>query len=158
MDLSAAKALILRHEGLRYSAYRDSVGKKTIGIGFNLDAPGAKTVCEGLGINYALVYAGNSPLTETQVQALFNYSFDLAFSNAHSACPQFDSLKEGAQQVLTDMAFELGYTGLSQFRHFLYALALSPPDYLSAAEGMRQSKWYIQVPSRAQEDVELMLS
>ena len=38
--------------------YVDSTGHKTIGVGFNLDASGAKTACESVGIDFAAVYAG----------------------------------------------------------------------------------------------------
>ena len=38
--------------------YVDSTGHKTIGAGFNLDASGAKTACESVGIDFAAVYAG----------------------------------------------------------------------------------------------------
>ena len=41
-----ASSIITRHEGSRKCVYVDTTGHKTIGVGFNLDAPGARTVIE----------------------------------------------------------------------------------------------------------------
>src|ERR1700748_1548529 len=147
MDIKRLRALISQHEGIRYSAYKDTEGNSTIGIGFNLNTPQAKAICEGFGIDYDAILTGNTPLTQDQVMQLFDYSIDLAFADAHAACPNFDSLCAGAQLALCDMAFNLGQSRLREFKHMLAALAVK--DYDTAATQMADSIWAGQVPNRS---------
>jgi len=51
-------------------------------------------------------------------------------------------LDDDAMDVLTEMTYNLGQPGLSQFNKMWAALAKESPDYQKAAEEMKDSRWY----------------
>jgi len=111
-------------EGYRQFPYKDTVGVSTIGYGCALDVgwpePFASAVCK----------------LQTEI--------------AETACRQLDvyaDLDPVRQSVLVEMMFNLGPAKLAQFTH-LFA-ALRAHDYVAAAQAMLDSKWAIQVKSRA---------
>jgi lysozyme len=57
--------------------------------------------------------------------------------------------------VLCDMCYNLGIKGLLKFKKFLNAVDES--DYETAAEELKQSKYYKQVPNRAKRNINLIL-
>lgn len=66
---------ILMNEGSEASAYKDTVGKVTVGIGFNMDAPSAKTEWAqafGNTVSFTDVYAQKRKLVESEIRALFD--------------------------------------------------------------------------------------
>ena len=46
-----ARSLISKHEGKRLCVYKDTMGHPTIGIGYNLDNPGAPAAIAAVGAN-----------------------------------------------------------------------------------------------------------
>jgi lysozyme len=148
--------IVIKHEGVRYTPYRDSRGILTVGCGFNLEAPDARQACEAAGIDYDAVCAG-AAISANQVQKLFDHSMLQAQIGARHSCPQFDNLKQTAQQALVDMAYNMGAAKLSEFHGMLAALAEDPPDYHSAAAEMFDSDWRRELPTRACFDMQLML-
>ena len=54
-----ASSMIKQHEGVRKCVYTDTMGYKTIGVGFNLDQSGARQTCQNLGIDYDAIYNGS---------------------------------------------------------------------------------------------------
>lgn len=157
IGMPAIKRLIIAHEGVSYTAYRDSKGFLTVGVGFNLDEPTAEATCSSLGIPYGQVRAG-TPLTEEQVQLLFSHCCEIACMDAKSACPQIESLKDNAQLALIDMSFNMGLPKMLEFKHMLEALREKPPAYAKAAIEMRNSLWARQVGRRAYDDMALLLN
>lgn len=117
---------LIRDEGIRLRPYRDSVGKLTIGIGRNLD---------DVGISKA--------------EALFLLDNDIttAILALEAALPWTHSLDPVRLAVLTNMAFNLGITGLLGFHHFLAAVQAG--NYSLAKDHMLASKWASQVGPRA---------
>lgn len=101
MNRTAAAALIERHEGRKLKAYKDSVGKTTIGIGRNL---------VDRGIN----------------DAECNAMFDRDLTETIVACMDringFRTLDDTRQHVLLDMAFNMGIDGVLRFTKMLSAL------------------------------------
>jgi len=120
---------IERFEGRRCQAYRDTLGKWTIGVGHC-----SSDVHEG------------AEWTDSQV----SYQLARDIENATLACrhmlPWFDALNEPRQAVLIGMAFQLGITGLLGFHGTLDAIR--DEHFADAAEHMRQSKWAQQTPNR----------
>ena len=98
-----AGSMIKRHEGVRKCVYVDTTGHHTIGVGFNLDASGAKSACEAAGIDYDAVYSGSKCLTDSQVDSLFSLSMKQAESSARADVSSYDSLCCNVQNVVTDM-------------------------------------------------------
>ena len=121
------------HEGLRLKPYKDTVGKWTIGIGRNLEDKG---------------------ITEQEALFMLNNDVDYFYTNLIKMIPWFKSLSDARQNVLVNMAFNLGVAGLMSFKN---ALSLtSKGQYNAAASAMLDSKWARQVGYRAEELAEQM--
>lgn len=120
---------IERDEGRERSAYQDSLGYWTIGVGHLIDGR------RGGGISDAII---DAILQE-----------DIATKKAQltDQIPWWTALDDVRQDALVNMAFNLGVDGLLQFEHFLGALHTG--DYTSAAASMMQSLWAKQVGQRA---------
>lgn len=127
------RQMLVRHEGWRNFPYVDSVGKTTIGCGFNLSD-------RGLPDNIL------APLLEQDMEYHYNM-LDSTFL-------WFKDLVEARKLALIDMSFNLGFKGFCKFEKMLDAL--STHDYKRAAKEMKASGWYTQVKSRGQELVDIM--
>ena len=127
------RAMLVRHEGTRYVMYRDSLGNPTLGVGHLLTVP-----ITDAAVNQIL----NDDISDTQQQ----------LAHALSWLNQLDSVR---QDVLVDLAFNLGVGGLLGFRHFLAAMQAG--DWTTAKAEMLNSKWATQVGSRAQELAAMVL-
>lgn len=129
MDRETLRQELVRDEGLRLVAYRDSVGLWTIGVGHLL---------------------GTSPrmsnITAREAYALMEADIDDALKVVLRLVPAFDALSDGRQRALANMAFNLG-DRLEQFIHFLTAVRAA--DWIAAASEMMLSKWARQVGARA---------
>lgn len=124
---------LIQHEGLCLKPYRCSRGKLTIGVGRNLDDT-------GLSKSEALFLLTNDILkVYHDCQTNFNF---------------FNQLTSTRQEVLVEMAFNLGLNGLKGFKKFLKAL--DKKDYLTASKEMLNSSWAKQVKGRAKTLSQLM--
>ena len=128
MDVARLKKVLIRHEGLRLKPYRDTVGKLTIGVGRNLEDRGI-----------------------TKEEALFMLHNDIkaVIEELDRRIPWWRELDDIRQEVLVNMAFNLGVPRLMRFKRFLSALERR--DYEKAAEEMLDSRWAEQVKRRAKE-------
>lgn len=118
---------LIRDEGVRLKPYLDTVGKTTIGCGRNLS---------DIGIN------------DREARFLLANDIQHAQDSLSQAFPWTDALDEVRRGALTNMAFNLGLTGLSGFKSMLSHLQAG--EYDAAAEAMTDSKWAEQVGARAQ--------
>ena len=159
------------NEGRREMMYRDSLGIKTIGVGFNLERGDAMLVLAKIGVsNVDGVIAGYVPLSQPQIDALLEYTFEPieAAARASLAPGVYDALSDARRFVLCDLEFNLGQRGWLGFAttraildeaqgaksagkmdiaHRLFGLAA---DHLAA------SAWDSQVGNRASRDVAMM--
>lgn len=117
---------LLRDEGFRAKAYKDSVGKLTIGIGRNLEAVG---------------------ISQEEAQFLLANDITQARANLAAAIPWTSRLDEIRLAALINMTFNMGIGGLLEFKNFLGLLEKG--DYHGAAKEMVNSKWAEQVAARA---------
>lgn len=122
-----------RHEGLRLKPYKDTVGKITIGYGRNLD---------GVGI------------TEEEADYLLSHDIQIAVSESQQAFTWIVRLSESRQNVIYNMAFNMGIPTLSRFRNMI--AAIEKKDYGLAADEMLDSRWAKQVGKRAEELATIM--
>lgn len=150
----AFRQVLTRHEGFRANPYTDSVGVLTVGIGFNLERPNAGALLAAQGINIQDVVAGRRPLSKAEAWNLAAADVNAAAADAARIFPNFGSLPAGVQEVLVNMAFNLGGPKLSKFVRLKEAVAAG--DFPRAAEYMMQSKWATQVGDRAAELAEQM--
>jgi lysozyme len=122
---------LTRHEGFRRSAYQDSKGYWTIGIGRMID----KRL--------------NGGLTEEEAQYLLLNDLDRCASDLDAKLPWWKSLSDNRRYVLLNMCFNLGITKLLGFKNTLAMVQRG--DYKGAAKGMLNSLWAKQVGDRAKE-------
>lgn len=145
------------HEGVRYERYFDSQGIATIGVGFNLEKAGAQERIEKVGGNYLAILNGKEELTDNQINILLAEDVKTAQGDARKYIGEdYDKLPKNVRLVLTDMAFNLGYTRLSEFKKLKGAL--KSRDYERAAKEMENSKWYKQTGKRSRALVKLVRS
>lgn len=114
-----------RHEGFRAKPYQDTEGYLTIGYGINLDAGISKEEAE-------MILA----------HRVRKIQFDLI-----SRLPYWNRLSPARQDVLINMAYNLGVAGLMKFKITLNMIEAE--RYEEAAKQMLQSKWAKQVGRRA---------
>lgn len=155
MNRKELASLIRRHEGVRYTVYADTVGKPTIGVGFNLQRAGARVRVGAVGADYEQILNGSAALTETQVNSLFSVDLDDAIDSARGIVRNFGQQPEPVQHVIVDMVFNLGPAGFQKFEKTI--LALEAKDYAAAAAQMADSLWAGQVPNRAQEHIKTVM-
>ena len=146
---------IKQNEGYKKKAYRDSRKHLTVGIGFNLDQPGAKQVLEKLGIDYNKVRQGQE-LNDQQIKSIFSKDTEVAIMNAKSFADNYDSLPKSVKLALIDMAFNLGGAGLNKFANLKQAI--ESYNYQKAANEMKNSLWFKQVPQRASKLIAMVQS
>lgn len=120
------KEQLVRHEGLRLTVYDCPAGYKTIGVGRNL---------EGKGI--------------TEEEALYLLENDINYftEQLRDNLDWFDDIPEEKQQILVNMAFNLGVAGLMNFKNMLSAV--EEGRWSDASTEMLDSKWADQVGTRA---------
>lgn len=127
------------HEGVETHAYRDTVGKMTIGVGRNIDAD------DGLGLSMEEVeyLLGNDiERVEQELVGALPWTIDLLVIDS----PRFDAL--------VDLCFNLG---LPRFLNFIKALdACADEDWERAADEFMDSRWAKQVGNRAIEITEMI--
>lgn len=121
---------LCRHEGFSPHVYNCTEGFRTIGYGYNLD----KGMSRALALKI-LVWE----VEEVEV-------------NLSKVLPFWGKLSPKRQEVLTNMAFNLGVGGLLGFRRMLAAAERGNIE--SVCNEMENSKWFSQVGSRAEELIE----
>ncbi len=125
-DLLTAR--LIAHEGLRLKPYRDTAGKLTIGVGRNLDDVGL-----------------------TRAEALFLLAGDIAAVRGalDRRWPWWRAMDPVRRDVLTELAFNLGASGLASFKDFLGLLKTGA--FAAAASDLLGTQWAGQVGDRAQQ-------
>jgi lysozyme len=138
---------LLQNEGLRLTVYDDYngkaiqpgsqvIGKPTIGIGTLICAPGG--------------------ITQVEAQLLLNNRIDIATAATNALVPGLQQSDPVRFDVLTEMAFQLGASGLAKFTNTLQAVREG--RWNDAAAGMLASVWATQTPARAQALAAIMRS
>ncbi len=139
---------IRKAEGERFKVYKDTVGKRTVGVGFNMDSPNARKVWETAGIKTSFddVLNGKTPITKADSDALLRVTMETAEKDARKLVPNFDTHPENVQSAIIEMSFQLGKPTLSQFKRTLNAIKKG--QYELAAKFLKQSKYATQTPNR----------
>jgi len=136
--------------------YLDSRDIPTIGHGYNLAEQAHQDRLTELGYDVKDVLAGRQEITEAHANQLFNESFSQAVADAHHFVPDLETHPPEVQQVVVNMAFNMGGDKLADFVNFQAALAAR--DYEAASQEMVQSAWHGQVGDRSERLVDLMES
>jgi GH24 family phage-related lysozyme (muramidase) len=155
LSLEEAKEFIHPNEGRRAKVYRDSVGKRTIGVGFNLDQPGAAKYLRDLGINYTAVKTGQRRLTDDEIDSLFEAKVQDALKAGPRVMKTFEEQPKEVQLAVTDLIYTLGPTG---FANMDARDHLERFDYPRAANSLQRTTWRMQVGDRAERVIGLIRS
>jgi len=134
-------------------AYIDA-DSKSIGYGFFLGNPNAKSRIENLGYDFNAVYNGEQPLSAKDAISLFREDIRTANRDAQQLFRSFGEQPAAVQLILTDMAYNLGLDRLSRFPKFL--AAIEKKDYREAAKELVDSRWYGQVGNRSKNHVQTL--
>lgn len=120
---------IEREEGCKLHAYRDSLGVWTCGVGHTA------------GVTATTVY------TAPDAIAILHDDVAAVEHGLDARLSWWRKLSDNRQDVLVQMAFQMGVDGLLGFRMTLAAVRIG--QYTAAAAGMRNSTWANQTPARA---------
>ena len=123
---------VKKHEGYRNKVYLDTLGKRTVGVGH---------LC------VEDFWEDNKEYEEKFLMTILEHDLQTAIKGAERLlkdCPVLDDL---AKEIIIEMVFQLGETGVSKFKNMIKALKI--PDYQTAAIEMLDSKWAKQTPERA---------
>lgn len=112
-------------EGCPRYPYTDTRGCLSIGIGRNLTGNG---------------------LSVAEVNFLFANDVAACCADLDAHAPWWRSLTAIRQRVMINLCFNMGWSRLSLFTHFL--AAMQARDWASAAYELRDSKWFEQVGTR----------
>lgn len=122
-------------EGFRADPYLDTVGVATIGFGTTSYYPGDP------------VTLTDPSITEEVAQQLMQSDLYTALMDAQSLYSTFNQMNATRQEVVSNMAYNLGKSRLSGFKNMIAACDIR--DWETAADEMMDSQWYEQVGSRA---------
>jgi lysozyme len=129
-------------EGIRLNKYLDTTNHWTIGIGHKLTPEELKN--------------NLSSITKEQAYEILEKDLDEALKSAKRIFPEYDTYSENVQLALLDMAFNLGYGGLSKF--VVTIPLIKQRKFKEAAEQAMKSLWARQVPNRAKRVTKLLAS
>jgi hypothetical protein len=162
MDDQAAKSLLRKHEDVRAHVYPDSEGNPTIGVGCLLaklqngepvEVPGIRRRITALGVEFDALLRGDVGLSDEQIEALFEEDYQAALARSRGYVANFDEHPDEICSVIVNMNFNLG----NRFGKFDDTIAgFVAKDYGKAADGMVDSRWYLQVKTRAVELVSMV--
>lgn len=129
---------LIRDEGFEPFAYRDHLGKLTIGVGFLIDPdePGRIEMPRAVANLWML------DILKERRRAL------------DAAIPWWTELSDGRQRALLNMAYQLGTAGLLKFKIMLGLLEAQL--WKAAADEALDSKWARQTPARAKRVSDLL--
>ena len=134
MDMNRLMKSVKAHEGFRNSVYKDTLGKRTVGYGH---------LC------VEDHWEDNREYTVPELERVLEADLNNAIRGAEELCSDCPVLEDQAKEIIVEMVFQLGKTGVSKFRNMWKALKV--PDYPTAAKEMLDSRWAKQTPNRAKE-------
>ena len=119
---------IKHHEGFVEHVYDDSLGIPTIGYGFAIK---------------------DLILDEDIAEEILIRKLEKLKRNANSRFKCLEDMPVEVQEVVVNMCYQLGVTGVSKFKKAISAM--QERDWITASEEMLDSKWAKQTPNRAKE-------
>ena len=133
MNRQALSAQLRIDEGVRNKLYLDTVNKWTGGVGRNFS---------------------DRLMSAALIQFMLDEDIDLCVDELDRNAPWWKSLNDARQNVLLNMAFNMGWPRLAGFKNMLAALQAGRYD-MAAAE-MKNSAWSRQVGARADRLIKIM--
>ena len=134
MNMDRLLASVKKHEGYRNKVYLDTLGTRTVGVGH---------LC------VEDFWEDDKEYEEKFLMTILEHDLQSAIKGAkelmsENGCNDIDEI---AEELIIEMVFQLGKTGVSKFRNMWKHL--SALEYSSAASEMLDSRWAKQTPNRA---------
>tara|TARA_R100000655_G_scaffold33594_2_gene66128 strand:- start:25383 stop:25784 length:402 start_codon:yes stop_codon:yes gene_type:complete len=117
---------IKENEGYKSTVYTDTLGYDTIGYGFAIK---------------------DLELDEEVCDLILDKKLDKLIDATNNKFPFLRELPQDKCEVVFEMVYQLGLTGVSKFKKMLKALEIK--DYDKASAEMLDSLWAKQTPNRA---------
>ena len=143
MNLERLMESVKQRNSQRNKVYLDTLGKRTVGVGH---------LCTEDW------WEDDKEYEEEFLMKILEEDLQEAIEGASTLMLQHDcsDIDEKAHEILIEMVFQLGMTGVSKFKNMWKAL--SEHNYTGASYEMLDSKWAKQTPNRAKSMAELMKS
>jgi|TARA_R100001163_G_C5049660_1_gene186591 lysozyme len=145
MDIEQLRLELEEDEGIKYEIYNDHLGYPTFGVGH---------LVRGDDPEFGMPVG--TPIDEDRVAEAFEEDIETVLEDCCKLYSDFDDLPEEVQRIVANMMFNLGYPRLSAFRGM--RAGVEARDWDKAADEMVDSRWYNQVPNRAERLVNRMRS
>ena len=141
MNLERLMESVKKHEGYRNKVYLDTLGKRTVGVGH---------LC------VEDFWEDDKEYEERFLMDILAEDLQNAIKGARELKEEYDctDIDEIAQEIIVEMVFQLGKTGVSKFKNMWKALA--EKNYIGASYEMLDSRWAKQTPNRAKAMADLM--
>jgi lysozyme len=150
VNKAAMTQQLILHEGLKLRPYRDTVGKVTIGVGYNVSDRGWKPLEDAIGRK---VDRKRPAITYTEAIKVLSGDIETFETILRAQFPMYDTLDEIRKRVTLDLAFNLAW----HLKEFVNTrAAYERGDWQTAADNLLQSKWARQVKSRATRLAEML--
>ena len=133
MNIDRIKRDIILSEGIRHTAYKDTLNNWTIGVGHLIKIPDEEYLIE-------------KELTSLEVDQIFTTDLNQAIDDARKFI-NADEIHEEAFEIVIELAFNLGLPKLMRFQRFQQALRAK--QYKMASIEMLDSLWARQLPNRS---------
>ena len=134
MNLERLLESVKKHEGYRNKVYLDTLGKRTVGVGH---------LC------VEDFWEDDKEYEESFLMEILEKDLQEAIRGAKELMEEHGcaDIDDRAEEILIEMVFQLGRTGVSKFRNMWKAL--SEHNYVGASFEMLDSRWAKQTPDRA---------
>ena len=134
MNLKRLMESVKKHEGYRNKVYLDTLGKRTVGVGH---------LC------VEDFWEDDKEYEESFLMEILQKDLQEAIRGAKELMEEHGcaDIDERAEEIIIEMVFQLGRTGVKKFRNMWKAL--SEHNYIGASFEMLDSKWAKQTPNRA---------
>ena len=137
MDIEILKKELIQDEGVKYEVYLDHLGYKTFGIGHLCKATDPENDFEV-----------GQEVSKERVDECFLADIEQVIEDCTILYDEFYTLPDEAQLIIANMMFNLGRPRLSKFIRMRENVIKG--SWKSAEEEMRNSRWFDQVPNRAE--------
>ena len=143
MNMERLLESVKKHEGYRNKVYLDTLGKRTVGVGH---------LC------VEDFWEDDKEYEEKFLMTILEHDLSSAIKGANDLMAENGcmDMNEKAHEIIIEMVFQLGKTGVSKFKNMWKAL--SGLDYSTAADQMLDSRWAKQTPNRANGMADIMRS
>ena len=141
MNLERLLESVKKHEGYRNKVYLDTLGKRTVGVGH---------LC------VEDFWEDDKEYEESFLMEILQKDLQEAIRGAKELMEEHGcaDIDERAEEIIIEMVFQLGRTGVKKFRNMWKAL--SEHNYIGASFEMLDSKWAKQTPNRAKDMADQM--